>query len=137
MSAADAAPANFTPLLAKRSKEDIVLVRWCRNMDLLALATGGDQVLIRRLNWQLLATVDVDEPDSKVLLGAAAAEKTPTITALVWRPDGKVLAVGQSDGLVTLFAIDGEEGRRLSSLRRHDAAVTVRSCNPPFVRSAQ
>ena len=63
-------------------------------MDLLALATSpDDQVCLWRLSWQKLFAFT---PEEKV-------------TALAWRPDGKVLTLGLSDGTITLINIETGE----------------------------
>lgn len=63
-------------------------------MDLVALATSpDDQVCLWRLSWQKLFAFT---PEEKV-------------TALAWRPDGKVLTLGLSDGTITLINVETGE----------------------------
>jgi anaphase-promoting complex subunit 4 len=64
-------------------------------MDLLALATQDGQVAVHRLAWN---------PSSMQQLWNVTPEAT--VTALCWKPDGKILAVGHSDGVLTLLDVE-------------------------------
>eukprot|EP00192_Tetraselmis_astigmatica_P008586 CAMPEP_0117651820 /NCGR_PEP_ID=MMETSP0804-20121206/2296_1 /TAXON_ID=1074897 /ORGANISM="Tetraselmis astigmatica, Strain CCMP880" /LENGTH=614 /DNA_ID=CAMNT_0005457823 /DNA_START=150 /DNA_END=1991 /DNA_ORIENTATION=- len=79
-------------------------------MDLLALATADGQVAVQRLIW---------EPVSWQQLWSSALEVP--VTTHCWRPDGKALAVGQSDGGVALFNV--ENGELIHRQASHRAAV--------------
>ena len=62
----------------------------------------GD-VTLYRLNWQKLWTL----PGAKRTAGAATDSSTAAeVTALSWRPDGKVLAVGYDDNHLILLDIE-------------------------------
>jgi anaphase-promoting complex subunit 4 len=71
---------------------EVTLMEHSPRMDLIALglATGG--VCVYRLAWVRVWTLD--------------AKDGCTPKALSWRPDGKALAVGWSDGVVTLHEIE-------------------------------
>ncbi|EFJ52439.1 hypothetical protein VOLCADRAFT_86521 [Volvox carteri f. nagariensis] len=62
-------------------------------MDLLALVSDDGQLGVHRLEWQKLWVACPDTP----------------ITALCWRPDGKVLATGHRHGAVSLYNVEACE----------------------------
>ena len=73
---------------------EVSLGAFCPTMDLLALVTSSDdQVCLWRLSWQKLF----------------AFTPETTVTALAWRPDGKVLTLGLSDGSITLINVETGE----------------------------
>lgn len=85
---------SFTQLLDRGISSPIVEAQWCPTMDLLAFVTKEGQLQLHRLNWQRLWSITPEEP----------------ITCLCWRPDGKQLALGHTDGFVSIrSAEDGEE----------------------------
>ena len=67
---------SFTQLLDRGTTRDVQQASWCPSMDLLALGTSDGQLTLHRLNWQRLWSITPDSP----------------VTALCWRPDGKLLA---------------------------------------------
>ncbi|KAL5516648.1 hypothetical protein EMCRGX_G002035 [Ephydatia muelleri] len=72
----------------KSTGGDMTLMQWSPTMDLLAAAYADHSVVLNRLSWRKVwATPPVEAP----------------CTALAWRPDGRVLAVGRSDGTVSLL----------------------------------
>ena len=86
---------------------------WSPKMDIVAVAflQTGD-VTLYRLNWQKLWTLQGAKrskaPDGG---GTSTSESTAgdpsaEVTALSWRPDGKVLAVGYDDGHLILLDIE-------------------------------
>ncbi|KAL6045953.1 anaphase promoting complex subunit 4 [Balamuthia mandrillaris] len=89
---------------------EIKLLEWCPRMDLLALVTVEDQLLVHRLSWQRLFAIPSDKR---------------VVTALTWRPDGKVIAVGYQDGTITLFDIESSEAFFTSHF--HSSAITALS----------
>ncbi|KAJ1635663.1 hypothetical protein T492DRAFT_902466 [Pavlovales sp. CCMP2436] len=72
---------------------------WCPSMDLLALVAGERQLAVHRLSWQRLFTVSAFEH---------------ALTAIAWRPDGKMVAVGLADGSLCLFSV--EDGALLATV---------------------
>lgn len=94
---------------------------WCKNMDLLAVATQDDKLVVHRLSWQKLWEVELDPPEDGPVDSAGNA--LSSITALAWRPDGKLIAVGQSHGGITLFEV--EDGKKVSSCQYHAGSIST------------
>ena len=76
---------SFTQLLDKGTTTDVHLAVWCPSMDLLALVATDGQLSVHRLNWQRLWSITPDSP----------------VSALCWRPDGKLLAAALEVGTVS------------------------------------
>jgi anaphase-promoting complex subunit 4 len=101
---------------------------WCPTMDLLAIVTCDDRLAVHRLNWQLIwsiaiessAIVGVDDDDELAATGTST--RISSVTSICWRHDGRVIAIGQRDGTITLYSVDN--GDRLQSSQHHRAAVT-------------
>ncbi|KAK0335609.1 hypothetical protein LTR94_012038 [Friedmanniomyces endolithicus] len=74
------------------------LVAYCDPHDLVAIATPAHDVVVYRINGNVAFTVKRRDPEAEV-------------TALGWKGDGGVLAVGWSDGGYGLYA--GEGGKLL------------------------
>ncbi|KAK9470028.1 anaphase-promoting complex, cyclosome, subunit 4-domain-containing protein [Dipodascopsis tothii] len=72
------------------------LVTWCPTMDLMTFAAGPAALCLFRMNGQQLWRL-------------ALKDKDVEITQVAWRPDGKVLAVGCTDG--TSRIVDVNNGR--------------------------
>ncbi|KXZ44356.1 hypothetical protein GPECTOR_69g449 [Gonium pectorale] len=101
---AQAGAMAFSVLHEKALSQQVVLGCWCPTMDLLALVSDDGQLSVHRLEWQKLWVACPDAP----------------ITALCWRPDGKVLATGHRHGAVSLYDVEACELFR--TLRAHHAA---------------
>ena len=99
---------SFEVLANKSVSGEIAHVEWCPTMDLIALVTADSQLMVHRPNgWQRLFVITgFDHP----------------ITCVAWQPDGLVLAIGHSDGSLTLF--DVEEGEQLNTTRAHEDALS-------------
>lgn len=69
---------GFTGLLNKGLANDVVLAKWCPTMDLLAIVASNNTLSVHRLNWQRLWSLPLP----------------CTVTALCWKGDGTMLAVG-------------------------------------------
>ncbi len=69
---------GITELLNKGLAHDVVLAIWCPTMDLLAIVASNNSLSVHRLNWQRLWSLPLP----------------CTVTALCWKGDGKMLAVG-------------------------------------------
>ncbi|KAG9305699.1 hypothetical protein G9A89_022621 [Geosiphon pyriformis] len=80
-------------------KEPIQLLTTCPTMDLIAVSTQGGEVWIAR--WF--------EALEKIWTLPARSFNSEKVEALAWRPDGKVLAIGYSSGIVRLFNVDTSE----------------------------
>ncbi|KAK3113681.1 coatomer subunit delta [Teratosphaeriaceae sp. CCFEE 6253] len=78
------------------------LVAYCDPHDLIAIATDAHDVVVYRLTGQVAFTVKRKDSEAEV-------------TAVNWKQDGSVLAVGWSDGGYGLYS--GESGKVLSSGR--------------------
>lgn len=82
------------------------IAEWNPEKDLLAMVTEDSKVLLHRFNWQRLWTISPGK----------------CVTSLCWRPDGKAIALGLEDGLISLH--DVENGKLLRSIKLHKMAVT-------------
>ncbi|XP_065344701.1 anaphase-promoting complex subunit 4 isoform X2 [Cloeon dipterum] len=69
------------------------LLVWSHRMDLLALSNVRGEVTLHRLTWQKVWTL-------------APPSKGVKVTAMAWRPDGKILAIAYSSG--DFFLVDVE-----------------------------
>lgn len=87
--------ANFVQLLSKACTGTIKQLLWCPTMDLLMMCTEDDQLALHRLNWQRLWVI---QPESSV-------------SSATWSSDGKMLAIGGTDGRIAL--VDSEQGEVL------------------------
>eukprot|EP00041_Stephanoeca_diplocostata_P031131 m.963321 g.963321 ORF g.963321 m.963321 type:complete len:914 (+) comp23894_c0_seq11:238-2979(+) len=95
---AHAIMAPFEQLSERRAPGNVEDMVWCPTMDLVAVTTADNQLMVYRLSWQRVWSFIPTDDDAK-------------ISALAWRPDGKVLAVGAADGSVRL--LDVEQGNEL------------------------
>ena len=106
----EAEDAGTFTLLVDRPLSAVVRVAvWCPTMDLIALAAADGQLSVRRLNWQSLWSVT---PGADAATGGSGGSaEAGRGDAVVWRPDGKALAVGGADGAVTM--LDAEDGKQV------------------------
>jgi len=72
---------------------DIKLACWCPTMDLCAVVSNDGQLQLHRMDWQLLW----------------AASPDALVTAICWRPDGKEIAVGYSNGCISVLDVESGE----------------------------
>ena len=100
-----AASSTFTLLVDRPLSAVVQHAVWCPSMDLIAIGTADGQLFVRRLNWQALWSAT---PEAAA---ATAGSSGDTGSTVVWRPDGKALAVGGADGGVAV--LDAEDGKRL------------------------
>lgn len=76
----------------------IDLMQWSPQMDLIAVSTTMGEVHLYRWGWQKVwVRQRLLDNDSK---------RPQTVKALAWRPDGRVLAVGYSAGVLRLYSFD-------------------------------
>eukprot|EP00038_Savillea_parva_P016622 m.17355 g.17355 ORF g.17355 m.17355 type:complete len:889 (+) comp3492_c0_seq1:87-2753(+) len=88
--------APFELIGEQRAPGHAELVEWCPTMDLVAVSTTDNQLVLFRLSWQKVWS----RPGKELV----------AMSSLAWRPDGKVLAVGHTDGSMALLDVeDGEE----------------------------
>ena len=80
--------ARMRPLEEKQVEHEVKLLEWSPKMDIIAVGLFNGDVSLHRLNWQKIWTV------------APPNHEECFCEAIVWRPDGKVLAVGYSTGEV-------------------------------------
>jgi len=76
---------------------EVSLLVWSPKMDILALSLSTGAVSLYRLQWQRVWT-------------AAPSEESSVCTSLAWRPDGKLLASGDSKGWLTIRHIESSIG---------------------------
>ncbi|KAG0473509.1 hypothetical protein HPP92_015366 [Vanilla planifolia] len=89
----------------KPMPSQVKFAEWNPEKDLLAMATEDNKILLHRFNWQRLWTLSPGKG----------------ITSLCWRPDGRAIAVGLDDGMISLH--DVENGKLLRIVKIHRAAV--------------
>ena len=106
----DPAPRQL-PLFASKNPSTPVnadLSVFCSPHDLIAIVTAENDVVIYRLNGQVAFTVKCKDPDEV------------TVSAVEWKPDGSLLAVGWSDGSWGVH--DGGSGKLVGEGRVHGGA---------------
>ncbi|XP_044738265.1 anaphase-promoting complex subunit 4 [Chrysoperla carnea] len=86
----------------RHTSQEIKFLLWCDRMDLLAIANVRGEVSLHRLNWQRVWSLQPSDVDY-------------TVSGMAWRPDGKVIAIGYSNG--TLLLVDVETKRILYTQR--------------------
>ena len=99
------ASGTFTLLVDRPLSAVVRLAVWCPSMDLVAVGTADGHLFVRRLNWQALWSAT---PETAT---ATAGTSAGSGSSVVWRPNGKALAVGEADGGVAV--LDAEDGKRL------------------------
>ena len=105
---------EFTLLHDRGLTEEVVFMKWCPLMDLLAVCFNNNRIVIHRLlSWQSLLELTIENDD----------ETPGFISSVAWRPDGKVLAVGCRDGRIELYNIETKE--LLQTNHKHSTAITV------------
>jgi WD40 repeat protein len=123
---------SFSIVHEKTSSADVVFSKWCPNMDLLAIVNAGDTITIRRLSWQELFVIHIkykNFPDTvhvqtiSINKTESASKVQSNITALAWRPDGKMIAIGLANGLIIFYSI--ESRRQISEYRHHVSRITT------------
>ena len=77
----------------KQTEHEVSSMVWSPKMDILALSFTSGTVSLYRLQWQRIWQ-------------AAPAEEGRLCSALAWRPDGKLLASGDTGGLLTIRHIE-------------------------------
>lgn len=82
--------ASFRQLEQRHVSAEVSLLEWNPALDLIALGTGTGEVLLHRLSWQRVWTLPPPPQD--------AAPAPYSLTALAWRPDGKILAYAHDNG---------------------------------------
>jgi len=104
----------FSVLQDNVTATEVALMSWCPNhMDLLAVVTKL-KISVHRLSWQELFAVDIDADDE---------EAECDVSAIAWRPDGKMIALGRRDGTVELFSVESRE--RVYTANVLDGPITL------------
>jgi len=98
----------------RQTEHEIQLLVYSPKMDILALALATGTVSLYRLQWQRI--------------WAAPGEEGRLATALAWRPDGKLLAAGDSAGLVTVRHIEASAAIHTQQLDSKVTCLTWVSC---------
>ncbi|GLV41290.1 Anaphase Promoting Complex subunit 4 [Carabus blaptoides fortunei] len=91
---------NIRQLEEKVVATEIILMRWCDRMDLLALANSKGEILLHRLTWQRVWCLAPYTQDSLVV-------------DMAWRPDGKIIAVAYNLGHVVLVEVENKNVLRV------------------------
>ncbi|CAG0919775.1 unnamed protein product [Notodromas monacha] len=71
----------------------LTLLEWSPKMDLIAVASKTGEALLYRLNWVKI-------------WGRAPPDISALVTAIVWRPDGRLIAFGYKSGDIMLREIE-------------------------------
>ena len=86
----------------RRFARGVNLVACCPTMDLVAVVTSDDRLALHRtMKWQAL----FDEARGGLGEESPSSPSAAKTTAMAWRSDGRVLAVGKADGAVFLIGI--------------------------------
>lgn len=80
---------SFRQLEQRYISAEVSHMEWNPTLDLIALASVTGEIFLHRLSWQKVWSIPY--PGSK--------EEFSPVTAMSWRPDGKILAYAYSDGL--------------------------------------
>lgn len=88
----------------------VEIMEWSNKMDLIAIGSDKGEVIIHRLNWQKIVTFPAPSDNSKV-------------RALTWQPDETMIAVGYSNGKISLLDVEKEE--EVFSLSYSDEIQTI------------
>ncbi|GAB6021412.1 hypothetical protein CHUAL_004021 [Chamberlinius hualienensis] len=99
--------STFRDMEDKLISAEIAEMAWSPKMDLIAVANVKGEVILYRLSWQKVWTLEVPADGVKV-------------SAMVWRPDGKALAIGYTDD--SLIICDTEDKEILISHSLRDSA---------------
>jgi len=86
-----ATPATMRQLEDRQVDRAVIKMLWSPKMDILVVVFETNDISLFRLNWQRIWITDAREQKC---------------TSLAWRPDGKVLAVGYSDGKIELYDVE-------------------------------
>ncbi|XP_054707714.1 anaphase-promoting complex subunit 4-like [Uloborus diversus] len=97
----------FRQLEQRHVTAEITLMEWNPMLDLIALATVTGEVILHRLSWQKVWSFP--SPSTK--------DETVLVSAMAWRPDGKVLAYAYDNGKVTLCDVENSETVHLLDVR--------------------
>ncbi|XP_075155893.1 anaphase-promoting complex subunit 4 [Haematobia irritans] len=81
---------------ARHMSSAVEIMEWSNKMDLIAYGTEKGEVIIQRLNWQKIVTFPSPGEDIKV-------------SGLSWQHDETIVAVGYSNGHVSLLDVEREE----------------------------
>lgn len=117
---------SYTILHDKTTATEVAMMSWCPHMDLLALVTKDNRIIVHRLSWQQLFTIEVEEVDDDDYNYTAMTEDSVSecsITAIAWRQDGKMIAVGKRDGSLELFSVENRE--LVYSCKGHSSRITT------------
>ena len=94
----------------KQTETEVRFMLWSPKMDILAISFTSGSISLYRLQWQRIWT-------------APPAQEGLTCSALAWRPDGKLLAAGDSGGGLTIRHI--ETSAALYSIQLDSELVTA------------
>ena len=88
---------------------EVDLMLWSPKMDLVAVTTMAGEVILHRLSWQKVWQL-------------SQLKENVVVSSLVWRPDGKVLAIGYSNGVFKLCNV--EKAQKMYEHTQCDHAIT-------------
>ncbi|XP_056005623.1 anaphase-promoting complex subunit 4-like isoform X2 [Ostrea edulis] len=94
---------SFRLMDEKHVSVEVEFMLWSPKFDLIALANVQGEVVLHRLSWQKVWSIPPPSEEVKV-------------KALAWRPDGKVVAAGYSDGRINLYHIENADTLHSTSL---------------------
>uniref|UniRef100_A0A1A9WHR9 Anaphase-promoting complex subunit 4 n=1 Tax=Glossina brevipalpis TaxID=37001 RepID=A0A1A9WHR9_9MUSC len=97
-----AQPASMKQIGARHMNCAVHIMEWSNKMDLVAYGTEKGEVTVQRLNWQKIVVFPPPGEDVKV-------------RSLSWQHDEAIIAVGYSNGQVSL--LDAEREESISTLK--------------------
>ncbi|KAF2073239.1 hypothetical protein CYY_005436 [Polysphondylium violaceum] len=90
---------SFVLLNDKACGSDIKMYSCCTTMDLLAMVSKDDHIIVMRfITWQKLLTIYKPSTHNGI-----------SISSIEWSPSGKMLAVGYDDGSVSIYNIENSK----------------------------
>ncbi|GFU37862.1 anaphase-promoting complex subunit 4 [Nephila pilipes] len=109
---------SFHQLEQRHVSSEIALMEWNPMLDLIALATVNGDVLLYRLSWQKVWSVSSSSTKDSIV----------QVTALAWRPDGKILAYAYNNGKITLCDVENSEAVHLFDVHCIVTSLTWVQC---------
>ena len=101
----------------KTTDQEVSLMVWSPKMDILALAFSSGSISLHRLQWQKIWTAEAGGEGEGVV-----------VSALAWRPDGKLLAAGDSSGVLTIRHIEASTALHTEQLDSGVVSIRWQQC---------
>jgi len=108
----------------RQISQEVSLLLWSPKMDILATAFDNGDLCLYRLQWNRVwvASANEDTVSHKDAATGPANERSGAgVSALCWRPDGKLLAAGYTTGLLSIRHIESKDSIHVENL---DSKIT-------------